>query len=149
MDRFNSHRQPEPVVVSARARLHLAGAGLSALLVAGCGGTLGPLTGGEEPRTTTPAGPAPSPNAVRVGLILPLTGAGATVAQGLRNAAELSVSQFDNPNIALVIKDDGGTPEGARRSAAGHRGRRRNYSRTALCADRRGSRQVARAQTAR
>ncbi|MGL4811198.1 MAG: penicillin-binding protein activator [Beijerinckiaceae bacterium] len=116
MDRFTDTDRASPLLLTARQRLRWAGAGLSTLLLAGCGGTLGSLTGGEEPRAS-PTGPTPSPNAVRVGLILPLSGSGATVGQGLRNAAELSVSQFENPNVALIIKDDASSPEGARAAA--------------------------------
>lgn len=104
-------------MINARQRLMLGGSALASLLVAGCGGTLGPLTGGEEPAPQGSAAlPAPAPGAVRVGLLLPLIGGGPT-AQGLRNAAELAVAQFDNPNIALIVKDDRATPDGARAAA--------------------------------
>ncbi|MGL4325282.1 MAG: penicillin-binding protein activator [Beijerinckiaceae bacterium] len=102
---------------ATRRRLSLAGAAFTALLLAGCGGTLGSLTGGEEPaQPAQPTVPTPNANAVRVGLILPLTGGG-PVAQGLRNAAELAVAQFDSPNIALIVKDDKATADGARAAA--------------------------------
>jgi ABC-type branched-subunit amino acid transport system substrate-binding protein len=53
--------------------------------------------------------------AVRVGLILPLSAKAnaGLVAQAMRNAAELALTEFANPNIQLVIKDDGGTAQGA------------------------------------
>ncbi len=51
---------------------------------------------------------------VRVGLILPLSaGSGAVAATALRNAAELALSEFTNPDIMLLVKDDLGTPDGA------------------------------------
>jgi ABC-type branched-subunit amino acid transport system substrate-binding protein len=58
--------------------------------------------------------------AVRVALILPLTGPGqsAIAAQSLRNAAELALSEFQDADVALVVKDDRGTPEGAREAAS-------------------------------
>ncbi len=71
--------------------------------------------------STTPAPPA-APEAgsaigagqVRVGLILPLSGqGGAGVGQSLKNAAELALSDFKNPDIQLLVKDDTGTPQGA------------------------------------
>lgn len=104
------------ITINARQRLALGGTALTSLLLAGCGGTLGSLTGGEEPRPQTPNLPPPAAGAVRVALLLPLSTGGAT-ALGLRNAAELSVAQFENPNIALDVRDDRGTPDGARAAA--------------------------------
>jgi ABC-type branched-subunit amino acid transport system substrate-binding protein len=56
---------------------------------------------------------------VRVGLILSMSGSGnaGIAAQSMRNAAELALSEFNNPNIQLIIKDDGGTGQGARQAA--------------------------------
>jgi ABC-type branched-subunit amino acid transport system substrate-binding protein len=56
---------------------------------------------------------------VRVGLILPLTGegAGGVAGNALRNAAELAMAEFQNPDIQLLVKDDRGTPDGAREAA--------------------------------
>jgi ABC-type branched-subunit amino acid transport system substrate-binding protein len=52
---------------------------------------------------------------VKVGLILPLSGAGnaGVAAQSMKNAAEMALAEFQNPNIQLLIKDDGGNPQGA------------------------------------
>ena len=52
---------------------------------------------------------------VKVGLILPLSAAGnaGVAAQSMKNAAEMALAEFQNPNIQLLIKDDGGTPQGA------------------------------------
>lgn len=78
-------------------------------------------------------GSAPSPNAtapvtgetlgsgsIRVALLLPLSATGNTgqVAQSLRNAADLAIRDFQTAGIQLLIKDDGGTPEGARAAAS-------------------------------
>lgn len=56
---------------------------------------------------------------VRVGLVLSLSGSGnaGIAAQSMRNAAELALSEFNNPNIQLIVKDDGGTGNGARAAA--------------------------------
>jgi ABC-type branched-subunit amino acid transport system substrate-binding protein len=56
---------------------------------------------------------------VRVALLLPLSGPGqgAVVAQSLRNAAELALSEFQNPDVTILVKDDQGTPEGASAAA--------------------------------
>jgi hypothetical protein len=56
---------------------------------------------------------------VKVGLILPLSGTGnAFVAgQSMRNAAELAIAEFNNPDIQLLVKDDGGNASGAQQGA--------------------------------
>ena len=53
-----------------------------------------------------------------MGLILPLSGAGnaGVAAQSMKNAAEMALAEFQNPNIQLLIKDDGATPQGAGQS---------------------------------
>jgi len=76
--------------------------------------------GGSE----APAGPPQEPTAVgtgqvRVGLILPLSAAGnaGTAAQSMKNAAEMALAEFQNPNIQLLIKDDGASAQGANAAA--------------------------------
>jgi branched-chain amino acid transport system substrate-binding protein len=56
---------------------------------------------------------------VKVGVILPLSAAGnaGLAGQAMRNAAEMALAEFNAPNIQLLIKDDVGTPEGARIAA--------------------------------
>jgi ABC-type branched-subunit amino acid transport system substrate-binding protein len=75
--------------------------------------------------SSSPA-PAGSPQAnvagsgqVKVGLILPLSGSGnaGVAAQSMKNAAEMALAEFQNPNIQLLIKDDGGNPQGAAQGA--------------------------------
>ena len=48
-------------------------------------------------------------------MILPLSAAGnaGVAAQSMKNAAEMALAEFQNPNIQLLIKDDGGSPQGA------------------------------------
>src|SRR6202045_338068 len=55
---------------------------------------------------------------VKVGLMLPLSAAGnaGVAAQSMKNAAEMALAEFQNPNIQLLIKDDGGNPQGAGQS---------------------------------
>ena len=67
-----------------------------------------------------PAGPQQQPLAVgtgqvKIGLILPLSAAGnaGVAAQSMKNAAEMALAEFQNPNVQLLIKDDGGSPQGA------------------------------------
>jgi ABC-type branched-subunit amino acid transport system substrate-binding protein len=71
-------------------------------------------------QSTAPAGSAQQPLAVgtgqvKVGLLLPLSGTGnaGVAAQSMKNAAEMALAEFQNPNIQLLIKDDGGSPQGA------------------------------------
>jgi ABC-type branched-subunit amino acid transport system substrate-binding protein len=56
---------------------------------------------------------------VRVALILPLSAQGnaGVAAQSMKNAAEMAIAEFKNPNIQLLVKDDGGTPQGAQAGA--------------------------------
>src|SRR5438105_8791584 len=71
-----------------------------------------------------PAGPPQDAVAVgtgqfKVGLILPLSGAGnaGVAAQSMKNAAEMALAEFQNPNIQLLLKDDAGSPQGANAGA--------------------------------
>jgi hypothetical protein len=77
----------------------------------------------QAPTAPAPSAPIPAANgpvigngSVRVALVLPLSGPGqgAVVAQSLRNAAELALDEFQNPDLTILVKDDRGTPEGAR-----------------------------------
>ncbi len=60
---------------------------------------------------------------MKVALILPIsTQNGQAAAQSLRNAAQLAVEDFSGgnaatSNIQIIVKDDRGTPEGARLAA--------------------------------
>lgn len=56
---------------------------------------------------------------VKIAMLLPLAGFGqaAAVAKSLKQAGEMALFERDNPNVQLVVKDDGGTPEGARLAA--------------------------------
>jgi hypothetical protein len=95
---------------------------LGAPLFAACSGTQQSFSntfGASQPEGG-PAGPPQQPQAVgagqvKVGLILPQSASGnaGVAAQSMKNAAELALSEFQNPNIQLLIKDDGGSPQGA------------------------------------
>src|ERR1035437_3761108 len=74
----------------------------------------------SNPFSTGPSAPPPQPlvagtGQVKVGLILPLSASGnaGVAAQSMKNAAEMALAEFQNPNIQLLIKDDGGSPQGA------------------------------------
>jgi ABC-type branched-subunit amino acid transport system substrate-binding protein len=111
----------------SRSRIAL----LSALLVGGCVGSgsslipPGRVGAGAPPEESSAPAPSNSGEAigngpVRVALIVPLSAQGqaGTAAQSLRNAADLALSEIPNPEITLLVKDDRGTPEGAREAAA-------------------------------
>lgn len=101
-----------------------------AVALAGCAAQTigGPSPGtplGQAPEGTVPGEPPVVPPAagetggVKVALILPLSAQGnaGLVAQSMRNAAELALAEFNNPNVQLIIKDDRGSPAQARQVA--------------------------------
>jgi len=71
--------------------------------------------------TSAPSQPATNigSGAVKVGLILPLSGNGnaAVAAKSMRNAAEMALTEFNSPDIQLLVKDDGGSAAGAQQAA--------------------------------
>lgn len=91
-------------------KLVLASMGVAALFAA-CG-----TPGGQGP-----SGPGFGAGAgsVKVALLLPISAGGSTpgIAKALKQAGELALFDFDNPNVVLVPKDTRGTPEGARMAA--------------------------------
>ena len=91
---------------------------VTALGVAACTNIADRFGGG-----TPPAEPAAPPSAtvgagqIKVALILPLSGSAANVALSMRNAAEMALEEFKNPNIQLLVKDDAGAPPTAQAAA--------------------------------
>ena len=110
-----------------RAVVSALGAGAAAL-AAGCSG-LGnrgdSLPGNSklqpEPDATPTAalppasGSEPDSKKTKIGLILPLSASGnaGAAAQAMRNAADVALADFNNPDVELIVKDDGGTAQGA------------------------------------
>jgi Periplasmic binding protein len=91
----------------------------TAIALAGCATQLGegpPPTQAGEPAA---ANASVGEGQVRVGLILPLSAQGnaGVAAQSMKNAAEMALAEFKSPNVQLLVKDDGGTPQGAQSSA--------------------------------
>jgi ABC-type branched-subunit amino acid transport system substrate-binding protein len=82
-------------------------------------GKFGSFGGNTAAPVAPPPGSAIGSGAVRVGLVLPLSGQGnaGVAALSMKNAAELALAEFKNPNIQLLVKDDGGTPQGAQAGA--------------------------------
>jgi ABC-type branched-subunit amino acid transport system substrate-binding protein len=89
---------------------------LIAVLFAACGA---PGGGGGGSLTVPGEAIIGGPGSVKVALLLPISAPGSTssVAKALKQAAELALFDFDNPNISLVPKDTKGTADGARLAA--------------------------------
>jgi branched-chain amino acid transport system substrate-binding protein len=98
-----------------------------AAAVAGCAATPPDLASGATTASVpasaaaavqTPA-PARKAQTVKVGLLLPLSGGGQAglVAETMRKAAELAVTDLNAPHLALLVRDDKATPEGAEAAA--------------------------------
>ena len=113
----------EPFAATRRAAVGLI---LGAPLLGACAGVQQSLSQFSSPASSQPgAGSAAAPQEplavgtgqVKVGLMLPLSAAGnaGVAAQSMKNAAEMALAEFQNPNIQLLIKDDGGSPQGAQR----------------------------------
>ena len=101
---------------------------LGAPLLSACAGVQQTLNQFSNPfassETPGPAGPAQQPAVAgtgqnKIGLILPLSASGnaGVAAQSMKNAAEMALAEFQNPNIQILIKDDGGNPQGASQGA--------------------------------
>ena len=56
---------------------------------------------------------------IRIALILPLSAQGnaGIAAISMKNAAEMALAEFKEPNVQLLVKDDAGTPQGAQAAA--------------------------------
>jgi len=115
---------PKPQMTTRRAAIGLV---LGAPLLSACAGVQQSLSQFSNPFSgspSAPAGPAQQPvtagtGQVKVGLILPLSASGnaGVAAQSMKNAAEMALAEFQNPNIQLLIKDDSGSPSGAQAGA--------------------------------
>lgn len=93
-------------------------------LVAGCAGTgldgLMSPNEPEQPPVNNATGDTIGNGSVKIGLILPLSAAnGQAAAVSLRNAAQMAMNDFGGgqSSIQILVKDDKGTPEGARQAA--------------------------------
>src|SRR5882724_1377684 len=111
-------RSPPKSQPSGATRRTAMGLLLGAPLLGACSGIQQTLS------QFTTSGPAQEPivagtGQVKVGLILPLSAPGnaGVAAQSMKNAAEMALAEFQNPNLQLLIKDDGGNPQGAQQGA--------------------------------
>ena len=98
-------------------------AAVSAAVLSGCTGGTTPsdLFSNLTSPAPQPAPPEPAVGAghVKVALILPLSGSGnaAVAALSMKNAAEMALAEFNNPDMQLLVKDDAGTAPGAQQAA--------------------------------
>ncbi len=93
------------------------------LLLAACTGGGGGFGGGDfggGGGTVPVSGEVIGTGSVKVGLLLPLsaTGNAGQIALSLKNAADLAIRDFQTADIQLLVKDDRGTPDGARAAAS-------------------------------
>lgn len=93
------------------------------VIVASCtpaGFSFAPAPAGAPTGPTQPVtGEVLGSGSVRVALLVPLSANGnaAQAAQNIRNAAELALGEFSGADIMVMVKDTGGTPEGASAAA--------------------------------
>src|SRR5215470_17227572 len=98
-------------------------AGLAAFLSACSGGmpSIDIFNNQSSPPPAADQGPqaAIGSGQIKVALLLPLSASGNSglAGQSMRNAAELALTEFNNPNIQLLVKDDGGSGPGAQQAA--------------------------------
>src|SRR5262245_43258664 len=97
--------------IARGAALALAG------LLAGC--ALGNGPGPVALDSGAPAAAAPNSSPVKVAILAPLSSQGApgVITKSLKQAAELALFERDNRSLELIVKDDKGTPEGAKAAA--------------------------------
>ena len=116
--------QNGPVMRSRRSLTAAICVGLGLALAACAGGKFGDFSqfgqAGQSGQQLPPqAEAAIGTGEVRVALILPLSAQGnaGVAALSMKNAAEMALAEFKNPNIQLLVKDDAGTPQGAQAGA--------------------------------
>ncbi|MCW5692196.1 MAG: penicillin-binding protein activator [Pseudolabrys sp.] len=109
--------------VTRRRLIIVGGFAAASVALAGCtSGALDRLDTPDQPQQPPGAPAQPSQigsGQIRVGLILPLSAQGnaGVAAQSMKNAAEMALAEFKEPNIQLLVKDDGGSPQGAQAAA--------------------------------
>ncbi len=91
----------------------------TAMVLAACTTQLGGVAPTPQLDEQAAANTSVGEGQVRVALVLPLSAQGnaGVAAQSMKNAAEMALAEFKSPNIQLLVKDDGGTPQGAQSGA--------------------------------
>jgi len=114
---FRSEGLRGRVLAPMLAALGLLSACSSTLDNAGLGAGVAPATSGGQ----AAGGETLGNGSVRVALLVPRSANGnaGVIASNLRNAADLALREFQgNANLQILVKDDRGTPEGAREAAS-------------------------------
>jgi ABC-type branched-subunit amino acid transport system substrate-binding protein len=111
------------VLDSPASRRSALGLILGAPLLGACAGVQQSISQFSQP-APGPGGAAQQPTSVgngqvKVALILPLSAGGnaGVAAASMKNASEMALAEFLNPNLQLLIKDDAGSPQGAQQAA--------------------------------
>lgn len=113
-------RQTLKPSMSKRSRLFLFGL---VLTLVGCTGSFPGNVGAPGTQLSTPptvAGETIGSGAVRVGVLLPLSGQGnaPAVGQVFKNAAQLALDSLQGNDLTLLVKDTGGNAQGASNAAS-------------------------------
>jgi branched-chain amino acid transport system substrate-binding protein len=105
--------------VSRRVWLGAALGAFTGLLAACSNMSIGDFGTPVQPGAVQQPAAAIGAGQIKVGLILPLSAGGnaGMAAQSMKNAAEMALAEFNNPDIQLLVKDDGGTTAGAQQAA--------------------------------
>jgi len=100
---------------ASQAASRLAAACLCAALLAACSTNPDSQTGSLHAETKS----GQDRPMVKIGLLVPLSAQGqpGVIGKSLKQAAELALFERDNPNLQLIVKDDKGTPDGAKAAA--------------------------------
>src|SRR5580692_9689526 len=109
-----------PVILPTRRRSIAGLLATAGVVMAGCTQNSQYLSSTPPPESgQAPPGATIGTGQVKAGLILPLSAPGnaGVAGQAMRNAAEMAIAEFKDPNIQLLVKDDGGTAEAARLGA--------------------------------
>lgn len=96
---------------------------MAAIATAGCSANLG-----QQSAMVSPAAGAPpqsqsltaaSKRPVKIAVLLPLGGLdqSAAIAKSMKQSAEMALFERNDPNVQLIVKDDGGTQSGAQAAA--------------------------------
>ena len=111
------------VLTRRRALAGLMAATVAGAVLTGCSGSSSYFSSTPLSSPSPAAPPVPETTLgtgqIKVALILPLSAAGnaGIAGQAMRNAAEMALAEFKAPNIQLLVKDDGGSGDGARLAA--------------------------------
>jgi branched-chain amino acid transport system substrate-binding protein len=111
--------QKKPPMPSRRSVTVALGATAAAVLAACSSDKLGNYQSPFTPQPATQPAAAIGSGQIRVALILPLSAPGnaGVAAVSMKNAAEMALAEFKNPDIQLLVKDDAGSPTAAQSGA--------------------------------